>query len=65
MSSTMKTVLLVGGTAIATTVAIDLLTGGAVRAVISEKMAGLRSGAADAADAVSEGAANLADGLAG
>lgn len=68
MNQTMKTVLLVGGTAVATTVVIDLLTGGAVRAAFSEKMAAFNSGAKGGAEAVAEAASDavnaVADGVA-
>lgn len=73
MNQTLKTALIVGGTAVATTVAIDLMTGGAVRALISDKMSAMQEhGAAAAADAassmaeaVSNGAAAVEDAVAG
>lgn len=65
MSNGMKTALIIGGTVVTTTVALDLLTGGAVRAAISEKMSCLTGGASEAAeavaDAVSDGAEAVAD----
>lgn len=74
MSNMTKNVLLIGGTAVATTIAIDLFTGGAVRAAFNEKMDSWRNtgagsavadGAAAAAEAVSNGAAAVADAING
>ena len=64
MNQTMKTVLLVGGTAVATTIVIDLLTNGAVRTAFSEKMAAMNMGAKNGAEAVADAASNAATAVA-
>lgn len=61
MNQTLKTALIVGGTAVATTVAIDLMTGGAVRALISDKMSAMQEHGAAAADAAADAASSMAE----
>lgn len=58
MSNTMKTVLLVGGTALATGVVLDIMTEGAVRAAVCDKVNGIMH---SGSEAVADAAQGVAD----